>query len=96
MRTSRLPNHASRACAQRAVVGGSDGCQSYPSGRGPFGCSAILTEGWPGHHGPGVDAQGQAQSFTHAATQAATRMPTKTFSEQVRGLAGLQCHARRD
>jgi hypothetical protein len=36
----------SRACAQRTVVGGSDGCQSYPSGRGLFGCSAILTEGF--------------------------------------------------
>ena len=46
MRTSRLPNHDSRACAQRAVVSGSDGCQSYPSGRGPFDCSAILTEGF--------------------------------------------------
>jgi hypothetical protein len=49
---------------------------------------------WPAY--PGVEAQGQAQSCTHAATQAATRMPTKKFSEQVRGLAGLRWQARRD
>jgi hypothetical protein len=51
MRTSRLANHASRACAQRTVVGSGDagsraGCRSYPSGHGPFGCLAILTEGF--------------------------------------------------
>ena len=37
----------------------------------------------PVQHTPGVEADGQAQSFTHAATR--RRVPTKNFREQVRG-----------
>ena len=49
----------------------------------------------PGHRTRGVEADGQAQSFTHAAKTSGSKEDTnKNLSEQVRCLTGLQRHAR--
>src|SRR5262249_12143637 len=44
---------------------------------------APADRGWPGHHGAGVEADGQAQGFTHAVRRRQQRSADKNFDDQV-------------